>query len=244
MSKRAKPKPGADAKKPVKAPEATFRPFTALRALRDRLPDTEAPAPPPPKPVPKPIDAEDEALALYRMMNGVTPLATKATRLPKTQARAPESQLEAKREAALAPVTAQDDAVHAQLRALVEGGRFEVEDDGRRVEGRRQGVTPDVVRRLRRGQLPIDGRLDLHGETAVSAPLALEKFLKAQRMRGERCVLVVHGKGAHSPGGVGILRGEMAAWLSQGPASGHVAAFATATDDDGGEGAVYVLLTR
>jgi DNA-nicking Smr family endonuclease len=38
------------------------------------------------------------------------------------------------------------------------------------------------------------------------------------------------------------LRGEIAAWLSQGRASHHVAAFATACPDDGGEGALYVLI--
>jgi DNA-nicking Smr family endonuclease len=55
---------------------------------------------------------------------------------------------------------------------------------------------------------------------------------------------VIHGKGAHSPQGAGVLRGEIGAWLSQGKASEHVAAFSTATAHDGGEGAVYVLLRR
>ena len=68
------------------------------------------------------------------------------------------------------------------------------------------------------------------------------KAIDDKRARGERCVLVVHGKGEHSAGGVGVLRGEIAAWLSQGRASEHVAAFATAQDADGGEGAMYVLL--
>ena len=61
------------------------------------------------------------------------------------------------------------------------------------------------------------------------------------RTRGERCVLVIHGKGHHSAGS-GVLRGEISAWLSQGRAREHVAAFATAHDEDGGEGAVYVAL--
>ena len=43
-------------------------------------------------------------------------------------------------------------------------------------------------------------------------------FLRDTRQRGERCVLVIHGKGAHSAGGTGVLRGEIAAWLSQGRA--------------------------
>jgi len=100
------------------------------------------------------------------------------------------------------------------------------------------------LRRLRRGRLPIDARLDLHGMGVREARAQLELFLRTMRRRGERCVLVIHGKGQHSPLGTGILRGEIAAWLSQGISSEHVAAFATAGEPDGGEGAVYVLLRR
>jgi DNA-nicking Smr family endonuclease len=63
------------------------------------------------------------------------------------------------------------------------------------------------------------------------------------RTRGERCVLVIHGKGENRPG-AGVLRGEIAAWLSQGRAREHVAAFVTANAEDGGEGALYVALRR
>ncbi len=252
---------GQDGAKKAKDDAGAFRPFGALKAMRDELKakeveeqkrkgDGAAPAAAPaargsarPKALPKP-NAEDEALALYRMMNGVVPLAGGAKRLPKSFAQVTKSDLAARRAEVEAPVRAEDEAVHAHLRALVEGGRFEVQDDGRRVEGRRHGVTPDVARKLRRGTFPIDARIDLHGEGVGGAAKALEKFLREQRARGERCVLVIHGKGEHSPGHVGILRGEMAAWLSQGAASAHVAAFATAGEADGGEGAVYVLLTR
>ena len=63
-----------------------------------------------------------------------------------------------------------------------------------------------------------------------------------RRTRRDRVVLVIHGRGDHSPAGIGVLRGEIAAWLSQGRASQHVAAFATAHKEEGGEGALYVLL--
>jgi DNA-nicking Smr family endonuclease len=258
-TKRSKDKQGSSPTKPSKRGEAdaAFRPFGALQTMRDELKAREdrGDKPAPARPSQKPSTAraaaaakaapEDEALALYRMMNGVTPLADKgAKRLTKSTAQVAPADLAARRAEVEAPVRAEDEAVHAHLRALVEGGRFEVLDDGRRVEGRRHGVTPDVARKLRRGMFPIDARLDLHGESAASAPKVLERFLRDQRTRGERCVLVIHGKGGHSPGQVGILRGEMSAWLSQGGASAHVAAFATAGEGDGGEGAVYVLLTR
>jgi DNA-nicking Smr family endonuclease len=89
--------------------------------------------------------------------------------------------------------------------------------------------------------LPVDGRLDLHGMTASEARDKLAEFLGSMRARNERCVLVIHGKGERVPG-AGVLRGEMAAWLSQGKGREHVAAFATARTEDGGEGAVYVAL--
>src|SRR6185312_6693630 len=89
---------------------------------------------------------------------------------------------------------AEADAVHAQLRCLVEGGsRFEVEDDGTRVEGRRVDLPMDALRKLRRGLLPIDARVDLHGLGVRESRAHLEQFLKTTRERGERCVLVIHG---------------------------------------------------
>jgi DNA-nicking Smr family endonuclease len=146
---------------------------------------------------------------------------------------------------ASALVDTEAEAVHEHLRSLVDGqARFEVADDGKRVEGRRLDVPIEALRKLRRGLLPIDGRLDLHGMGVQEARAQLALFLRTMRVRGERCVLVIHGKGEHSPQGTGVLRGEIAAWLSQGPSSEHVAAFVTARSDDGGEGAVYVLLRR
>jgi DNA-nicking Smr family endonuclease len=140
----------------------------------------------------------------------------------------------------------QDESARDYLRELVSGGdaRFEVSDDGMRIEGRRVDVDKHVVRRLRRGELMIDARVDLHGLSAHAARGRLEETVQRARTAGERVVLVVHGKGQHSPRGVAVLRGEMAAWLSQGQASTHVAAFVTALPDDGGEGAMYVLLRK
>lgn len=138
----------------------------------------------------------------------------------------------------------QHDEAMARLRRLVEGGdgRFEVSDDGQRLEGRRVEVDASLVRRLRRGQLPIDGTLDLHGLDVVAAREALARRLSAAAARGERTLLIIHGRGNRSPGGRGVLRGEIGSWLSQGRERAHVAAFCTALADDGGDGALYVRL--
>jgi DNA-nicking Smr family endonuclease len=240
-------------KKGKKEPPGFNSPFTALESLKKELEAKADQSKAPPKPVappPRPVattPAEDE-LSFHRMMSGVVPLDQGLGRIAKSKTaleRGSVKDAATRKAEALALAAAETELVHERLRELVDGdGRFEVEDDGKRVEGRRDDVRPDVVRKLRRGLVPIDARLDLHGHRATEAQAALGKFLGEKRARGERCVLVVHGKGEHSPGGHGVLRGEISAWLSQGRASEHVAAFVTATDHDGGEGAMYVLLRR
>ena len=186
----------------------------------------------------------DDEMSFHRMMSGVTPLDAGAkARVPLTsEVRPGEQRLKAAEVRAAAAASAE--AAIAHLHAIVDDvARFEVSDDGRRVEGRRVDAPPDLVRSMRRGMLPIDGRLDLHGLTAAQAQEKLVEFLRTMRSRTERCVLVIHGKGERTPG-AGVLRGEISAWLSQGKAREHVLAFTTARDDDGGEGAVYVALRR
>lgn len=195
-------------------------PFADLEKLRHKVGSVAAK----PERVPPPRATKDEEeLALHRLRAGVTPLGERKIAGPAEPA--------------------EETAARERLAALAMGeARFEVQDDGVHVEGRRLDVGADVMRRLRRGGVPIDGRLDLHERTVAEARAELTTFLGAMRARGERCVLVIHGKGEHSPRGEGILRGEVGAWLSQGPASLHVAAFATAAAPDGGRGATYVLL--
>lgn len=211
-----------------------YRPFEALSKMK--VPAQAAPSKPAPPPPPEPTLPEPESFA--ELLFGVKPLAKEA-RGPRPITPTPPPAEPAQNEA-------EDEAVRAHLRALVSGGeaRFEIHDDGRHIEGRRLDIDPRVIRRLRRGELIVDLRCDLHGLTAAEARARLEDVLPRARQRGERVLLVIHGKGLNSPGGKGILRGEMAAWLSQGAASVHVAAFTTATEEDGGEGAVYVLLRK
>jgi DNA-nicking Smr family endonuclease len=110
-------------------------------------------------------------------------------------------------------------------------------DDG--LAFRRPGIGPDVVPRLRRGQWAIQRHLDLHGLTRDAAREALAAFIRQAARDGLRCVRIVHGKGNGSPGREPVLKGKVRAWLVQ---KSEVIAFAQARADEGGHGAVIVLL--
>jgi DNA-nicking Smr family endonuclease len=95
--------------------------------------------------------------------------------------------------------------------------------------------------RLKRGQHPVEARLDLHGLTQAEAHRALAAFLHSARATGKRCVLVITGRG--SAGG-GVLKSAVPRWLDEPAFRSHVLAIATAQPRDGGTGALYVMLRR
>ena len=99
-----------------------------------------------------------------------------------------------------------------------------------------------ALRDLRKGQIAIEGELDLHGHTVIEAQDRLRLFLQAaQAPDRQRAVRVIHGKGHQSPDGKPVLKENVEAWLRQ---SGAVLAFCEAGLRDGGSGAVRVLLKR
>lgn len=106
-------------------------------------------------------------------------------------------------------------------------------------------------RRLVRGLVPIDERLDLHGYTEAAAHSLLRGFLITARGRGARVVLVITGKG-QGPGkerGLGasergILRRAVPHWLADPSLRDVVVGFEEAHLAHGGAGAIYVRLRR
>jgi DNA-nicking Smr family endonuclease len=104
---------------------------------------------------------------------------------------------------------------------------------------RRPGIGIDVARKLRRGYWSIQSEIDLHGLRREDAREALASFLREATRQGLRCVRVVHGKGLGSPGKTPVLKGKVHSWLVQ---KNEVLAFVQARADEGGAGAVVVLL--
>jgi DNA-nicking Smr family endonuclease len=123
-------------------------------------------------------------------------------------------------------------------------GTFELTETEEYTEGTRLGLDPRLVTRLRRGEFAVQAHIDLHGMIQADAKLALEEFIVGSVRKGLRTVLVVHGRGLRSPGGMPVLKHAAAQWLSHGHMGGYVLAFATARPADGGAGAMYVLLRR
>ena len=105
-------------------------------------------------------------------------------------------------------------------------------------KGESAGLDRRTQRRLYRGDISIERRLDLHGFTASRAEVILQSFIQDAAGSGCRCVLVITGKGA------GILRCQVPIWLKREPISALVLALAEARPSDGGTGALYVLLRR
>jgi DNA-nicking Smr family endonuclease len=101
------------------------------------------------------------------------------------------------------------------------------------------GLSRLALRKLRRGFWPVRDSLDLHGNNSDTARKLLQEFLHQAIQRELRCVRVIHGKGLNSRDGEAVLRRLARHWLTQHP---YVLGFCAAPPDQGGDGAVLVLL--
>ena len=108
-----------------------------------------------------------------------------------------------------------------------------------RTEFARDGLEPGALRRLRRGDWPVSGQLDLHGMTRDQARDASAAFVGTAFDEGWRCVRIIHGKGLGSTGQAPVLKGLVRRWLRQ---IGQVLAFCEAPAPGGGGGALLILL--
>jgi DNA-nicking Smr family endonuclease len=106
---------------------------------------------------------------------------------------------------------------------------------------RRPGVAASVLRRLRRGEYRLSAELDLHGLTVAQAKEALGAFLGAALARHAGCVRIIHGKGLRSEQRAPVLKNLVNGVLRR---TSAVTAFVSARPEDGGTGAVWVLLAR
>lgn len=143
------------------------------------------------------------------------------------------------------PVYDEDAEAYAELISIVEGrARFDISDSDEFIEGNIAGLDRRVLQKLRKGDFAFRDHLDLHGMNREVARREVEEFLEEAHSRGQRCVLIVHGRGHNSKDNIPVLKVALKAWLERGRIARSVLAFCTARPTDGGAGAMYVLLRR
>jgi len=103
----------------------------------------------------------------------------------------------------------------------------------------RAGHSPDILSKLRRGHWVIQAKIDLHSLVSDEARAYVSSFISDCKKRGIRCVRIVHGKGLGSRNREPVLKNKLRGWLMQ---KDEVIAYAQAKKQDGGSGAVIVLL--
>ena len=112
-------------------------------------------------------------------------------------------------------------------------------DSGEELAYLRDGLSRQVLRRLRRGHWVIQDGLDLHGLNRSQAAHSVAEFLRECVARGLRCVRIVHGKGLGSHNREPVLKAKLRKWL---PQRQEVLAYCQAPASEGGSGALLVLL--
>jgi DNA-nicking Smr family endonuclease len=124
------------------------------------------------------------------------------------------------------------------------GIALSVDDTAQGWIARADGVDRRVLRKLRDGTIALEARVDLHGLTRAKALATLERFVSTARAAGQRCLLVIHGRGLHSGDDGPTLRDLVRESLTTGSLAGAVLACTTASASQGGAGATVVYLRR
>ena len=200
-------------------------------------PDRPSPGKPPEKP-------DDDDLALWRhVTRDARPLA-KRPAAPK-----PETPAPAKTAPAAAPAAKPEPPARRADSPRVPAPPPASPPKAPELEkGAVVGVDKRTAGRMKRGKLPVEGRLDLHGLSQNEAERALAAFLVRSQERGHRCVLVITGKGGERRGEdferTGVLRRMVPIWLNTPANRARVLAFDEARAQHGGAGALYVLIKR
>lgn len=102
---------------------------------------------------------------------------------------------------------------------------------GPKVDGR-------LMRKLKSGGIRVDGEFDLHGMSALDAERWLKQFLLQAYKEQLHCIRIVHGKGSRSEAGPVLMNVVDKVLRHQ----GRVLAYCSAPQNQGGGGAVLVLL--
>ena len=125
---------------------------------------------------------------------------------------------------------------------VIPAARFVLERDDDHVSGYRSDFGPGALAALRSSRWQPQDTLDLHGYRVREMEAELVPELMRLVSRGVSRLLIVHGKGLHSAGGIGVLGLAVVNALTEGRAAALVRALKTAPLRLGGSGALAVEL--
>ena len=99
-------------------------------------------------------------------------------------------------------------------------------------------------RKISKGRIAIDARIDLHEMNQTAAHSALAGFLSQAQAMGLRHVLVITGRGGVAGSSRGVLRRVVPQWFASPQFRMLVSGFESAERHHGGDGALYVRVRR
>ena len=131
------------------------------------------------------------------------------------------------------------------MEAAVNGDpALEVPDHPEYIEGWVGVAGLKFLPNLRNGLYSIQAQIDLHGLSRDQARATVEEFIMQMSRFRSCCVKIIHGRGINSQNDRAVLKESLTRWLSSRRMSRHVVAYASAPFNDGGVGAIYVLLSH
>ncbi len=106
------------------------------------------------------------------------------------------------------------------------------------------GFNIQSLDQIQKGQVRPQAKIDLHGLNIQQAFKAVINFFHTAYLNNYQVVLLITGKGKNSPQGISILKEKLQKWFTQEPLQKVILAFCTAHTNDGGSGALYILLRK
>ena len=115
--------------------------------------------------------------------------------------------------------------------------------------GNTDNIDGNTAEKFRKGQFQIEARLDLHGLKEKEAFEAVKDFVLTSYLHKKRCVLIITGKGIKKDDAPwyetkGVIREALPTWLNHAEIRPFILSMTAAKTEDGGSGAMYVLLKR
>jgi DNA-nicking Smr family endonuclease len=206
--------------------------YNLLNAFKKQI-SKPAPAPEPIAPTEKtPEQEQQEELDFFRkQMQGVQKInAGNMAKTVKHTQRKPDAQTLAKRASAVGP-TQTDEALLSDTQAMLNPVASQA-----KLSYRIATLQHRVFEDLKAGNLRWFEAVDLHGCTVEDARTAVLQIIQMAKDDNQNVIKIVHGKGPEA-----ILKTHVNSWLRQ---HRDVLAFVSAPENQGGTGAVLVLLKR